>query len=102
TEDSRGSTPDLYRPCALISEIDNHATPRLACENFGGQQWHVLEPRSRRHAVELSEIEICRQTSPSLFALLARGKDRVHASQRHVAQDEGHDGGGQVGTLREN
>ena len=31
---------------SVISEIDNHAPSRFACENFGGQQGHVLEPRS--------------------------------------------------------
>jgi len=64
-------------PCifehALFSEIDDHPTPDLSCEDFGRQRWHVVQSRVSRHAVELCEVEVDCQATPRLFALLTLG-----------------------------
>ena len=57
------------------SQIDDHAPSRFAVEDFARQGRHILKPRPRRHGVELGEVEILRQSIPSLFALLSRGLD---------------------------
>ena len=57
------------------SQIDDHAPSRFAVEDFARQGRHILKPRPRRHGVELGEVEILRQSMPSLFALLSRGLD---------------------------
>ena len=57
------------------SQIDYHAPSRFAVEDFARQGRDILKPRPRRHGVELGEVEILRQSIPSLFALLSRGLD---------------------------
>src|ERR1019366_247254 len=96
TRSTRFMSASVPRMFASGADVDDRAAAQFAPQDRGASVDCRAETDGCRERVEQLEVEVAFEESPCRLAAVTRTLDGVDSRQRDAAQDERHDGGGNL------